>query len=228
MHRGRSGAGRRAVGRARAAGRLRRPRILAATVGRAGIDHRPDDGRRAGPDRRRRPGPLRRPGGRPRAAGRWNLPGRRMPGWGSWPTCCPRPVLVGYMAGIAFVMIGSQLGKLTGVKISGDEFIDQLRSFIAGISTSALADGRVGGVGAGVVVRLGPVAPRAPVAPDRCPRGDRRGGGVLVGRPRHRGRRRDPGRAARARRCPKSPCTTSRRCCCRRWGSPSSRSPTTC
>ena len=44
-----------------------------------------------------------------------------------------RPVLIGYMAGIAIVMIASQLGKTTGVAVEGDEFIDQIRSFAAGI-----------------------------------------------------------------------------------------------
>ncbi len=43
-----------------------------------------------------------------------------------------RPVLVGYMTGIAIVMIGSQLGTITGVPVSGDEFVDQVRSFAAG------------------------------------------------------------------------------------------------
>jgi sulfate permease, SulP family len=45
-----------------------------------------------------------------------------------------RPVLVGYMAGIAVVMIGSQLGKITGASVSGDEFIDHVRSFASGRS----------------------------------------------------------------------------------------------
>ena len=44
-----------------------------------------------------------------------------------------RPVLIGYMAGIAIVMIASQLGKTTGVAVEGDEFIDQITSFAAGI-----------------------------------------------------------------------------------------------
>ena len=34
-----------------------------------------------------------------------------------------RPVLVGYMTGIAILMIASQLGKITGVPVSGDEFV---------------------------------------------------------------------------------------------------------
>jgi sulfate permease, SulP family len=41
-----------------------------------------------------------------------------------------RPVLVGYMTGVAVIMIGSQLGKVTGVTVAGDAFIDQVRSFI--------------------------------------------------------------------------------------------------
>ena len=44
-----------------------------------------------------------------------------------------RPVLIGYMTGVAVVMIGSQLGKVTGVGVDGDEFIAQVRSFAAGI-----------------------------------------------------------------------------------------------
>ena len=42
-----------------------------------------------------------------------------------------RPVLVGYMTGIALLMIASQAGKITGTTISGDEFIALTRSFVA-------------------------------------------------------------------------------------------------
>ena len=44
-----------------------------------------------------------------------------------------RPVLVGYMTGVAVIMIGGQLGKVTGVAVEGDEFFDQVRSFVAGV-----------------------------------------------------------------------------------------------
>ena len=44
-----------------------------------------------------------------------------------------RPVLVGYMTGVAFIMIGSQLGKLTGVSVHGDGIIDQVRSLAGSI-----------------------------------------------------------------------------------------------
>jgi sulfate permease, SulP family len=45
-----------------------------------------------------------------------------------------RPVLVGYMTGVAVIMIGSQLGKVTGVSVKGDEFVAQVRSFAAGLT----------------------------------------------------------------------------------------------
>jgi sulfate permease, SulP family len=44
-----------------------------------------------------------------------------------------RPVLIGYMAGVAAIMIASQLGKVSGVDVEGEEFLDQVRSFIAGL-----------------------------------------------------------------------------------------------
>jgi MFS superfamily sulfate permease-like transporter len=59
-----------------------------------------------------------------------------------------RPVLVGYMTGVAVIMIGSQLGKVTGVSVKGDEFVDQVRSFTAGVDRGALADDRIVGGGA--------------------------------------------------------------------------------
>jgi high affinity sulfate transporter 1 len=43
-----------------------------------------------------------------------------------------RPVMIGYMTGLALVMIAGQLGKITGVPVSGQEFVEQLRSFTAG------------------------------------------------------------------------------------------------
>ncbi|WP_410645092.1 SulP family inorganic anion transporter [Amycolatopsis sp. lyj-346] len=40
-----------------------------------------------------------------------------------------KPVLTGYMAGIAALMVASQLGKVTGVPVHGGEFLDDLGSF---------------------------------------------------------------------------------------------------
>ncbi|WP_078331574.1 SulP family inorganic anion transporter [Mycobacteroides salmoniphilum] len=39
------------------------------------------------------------------------------------------PVLVGYMGGVGITMVGSQIGTITGTVSSGDEFIEQIRSF---------------------------------------------------------------------------------------------------
>ncbi|WP_405876968.1 sulfate permease [Streptomyces sp. NBC_01384] len=41
-----------------------------------------------------------------------------------------RPILVGYMTGVALIMIVDQLPKLTGVRTSGSEFFPQLLSFM--------------------------------------------------------------------------------------------------
>ena len=40
-----------------------------------------------------------------------------------------RPVLIGYMAGVAVIMITSQLGKVTGVDVAGDSFLEDIGSF---------------------------------------------------------------------------------------------------
>jgi SulP family sulfate permease len=44
------------------------------------------------------------------------------------------PVLIGYMAGVAAIMIGGQLGKVTGAPVEGEEFRDQIRSFVDGLN----------------------------------------------------------------------------------------------
>jgi high affinity sulfate transporter 1 len=41
-----------------------------------------------------------------------------------------KPILVGYLAGVALLMIIGQLGKLTGVAVHGDSLLAQLRSFV--------------------------------------------------------------------------------------------------
>jgi SulP family sulfate permease len=40
-----------------------------------------------------------------------------------------RPVLVGYLSGVALILIVGQLGKVTGVHVSGDTFLSELSSF---------------------------------------------------------------------------------------------------
>ncbi|MCV7300472.1 sulfate permease [Mycobacterium barrassiae] len=44
-----------------------------------------------------------------------------------------KPVLVGYMTGIALLMIASQLGKVTGTTVEGGDFIELIRSFITNV-----------------------------------------------------------------------------------------------
>jgi SulP family sulfate permease len=47
-----------------------------------------------------------------------------------------RPILVGYLAGVAMIMIVGQLGKLTGVPVLGDTFFGELASFVSHLSTT--------------------------------------------------------------------------------------------
>ena len=76
---GGAAAGGRAVGGAGAAGRVRGARVVAAAVGRSGVDDRADDRDGVGAAGARRPRPLRRARGRGGAAGRRDL-FRRRPG----------------------------------------------------------------------------------------------------------------------------------------------------
>jgi SulP family sulfate permease len=41
-----------------------------------------------------------------------------------------KPVLIGYMAGVALIMISGQLAKVTRIPVEGDEFIPQVRSLL--------------------------------------------------------------------------------------------------
>lgn len=41
-----------------------------------------------------------------------------------------KPILVGYMAGVALIMIVSQLGKVTGIKIEADSLLGTLQEFV--------------------------------------------------------------------------------------------------
>jgi SulP family sulfate permease len=50
-----------------------------------------------------------------------------------------RPVLVGYLAGLAVIMMTSQLGRVTGVHVTGSTFVAQLRSFVDNIAQFEVA-----------------------------------------------------------------------------------------
>jgi high affinity sulfate transporter 1 len=44
-----------------------------------------------------------------------------------------KPVLVGYMAGVAVLMIVGQLGKVTGIDVEGDSMVSEVASFLRGL-----------------------------------------------------------------------------------------------
>ncbi|MFF0732575.1 SulP family inorganic anion transporter [Streptomyces chartreusis] len=50
-----------------------------------------------------------------------------------------RPVLIGYMAGVALIMMADQLTKLTGVETTGSRFFPQVWSFAAGVTEAHAA-----------------------------------------------------------------------------------------
>jgi SulP family sulfate permease len=49
-----------------------------------------------------------------------------------------RPVLAGYMAGVALIMIADQLRRVTGVPVTGEAFFAQLGSFVRGAGRTQL------------------------------------------------------------------------------------------
>jgi SulP family sulfate permease len=75
-----------------------------------------------------------------------------------------RPVLIGYMAGVAAIMIAGQLSKVSGVSVDGDEFLDQMRSFVAGIGGVHWPTVVLSAAVLAVLLLLGRLAPRLPGA----------------------------------------------------------------
>jgi len=61
------------------------------------------------------------------------------------------PLLVGYLAGAAVLMVVGQLGRLTGTKVSGDGIVEQVSSFLSVVSQTDLL---TLAVGAGTLVLL--------------------------------------------------------------------------
>ena len=75
-----------------------------------------------------------------------------------------RPVLVGYLAGIAFTMAASQLGKLLGIDEDASSFVDEVRQ-VFGHLDEAQAPTAILGLGTlTVLLTLSHFFPRAPVA----------------------------------------------------------------
>ncbi|MFF0545768.1 SulP family inorganic anion transporter [Nocardia thailandica] len=73
-----------------------------------------------------------------------------------------RPVLVGYLAGTAGLMIIGQLGRVTGVPVEGDSVPEQLRSFLANLGSWHPATAVLAASVLGVLLALARWAPRAP------------------------------------------------------------------
>jgi sulfate permease, SulP family len=74
-----------------------------------------------------------------------------------------RPVLVGYMAGIAVLMVASQLGTLTGVQVSGDSFRSYVASFSGQLSDIRSTTPLLAAAVLMFLVVAGRLAPKAPV-----------------------------------------------------------------
>ncbi len=73
-----------------------------------------------------------------------------------------RPVLIGYMAGVAAIMISSQLGKISGTPVTGEGFVDQVRTFVGAVDR---AHGPTLVLGAAVLAALFGLARWAPRSP---------------------------------------------------------------
>jgi len=73
-----------------------------------------------------------------------------------------RPVLVGYLAGVGLIMIADQLGRVTGVSVSGELFATQLSSFARGLG---MAQPATIGLAAAVLIFLFVVHWQWPHAP---------------------------------------------------------------
>ncbi|MBO0840974.1 MAG: sulfate permease [Sciscionella sp.] len=73
-----------------------------------------------------------------------------------------KPVLIGYLAGVALIMIAGQLGSLTGVPVHGSDFIDQLRSFAANAGHPHWSTLVLAGTALALLLALAKLAPRSP------------------------------------------------------------------
>ena len=137
-----------------------------------------------------------------------------------------RPVLIGYIHGVAVILVCGQLGKLLGLSIDAREPLPQLWEIaqdLGDVSGTTVVVSVVSLVSLYVLRRF---TPRAALGADRRRRVDR---DLVVARPRgprRRGRRLDPVGPARPRPCRRRRSATSCSSCPPRSGSSSSRSPT--
>ncbi|GAA5148416.1 SulP family inorganic anion transporter [Pseudonocardia eucalypti] len=73
-----------------------------------------------------------------------------------------RPVLVGYLAGIALIMISGQLRSITGVPVAGDTFLAEVGSFATGLDRLHLPTFALAAAVLALLLALARLAPRAP------------------------------------------------------------------
>jgi SulP family sulfate permease len=73
-----------------------------------------------------------------------------------------RPLLVGYLAGAAVLMVVGQLGKVTGTTVDGDNLLAQLRSFADVVGDTHLLTFAVGAGTLGLLLLVHVVRPRWP------------------------------------------------------------------
>ena len=73
-----------------------------------------------------------------------------------------QPLLVGYLAGAAVLMVVGQLGKMTGTTVEGDNLVAQLRSFASVVDDTDLLTLAVGAGTLGVLLLVHVLRPRWP------------------------------------------------------------------
>jgi SulP family sulfate permease len=75
-----------------------------------------------------------------------------------------RPVLVGYLAGIAFTMAASQLGKLLGIEENASSFVDEVRQVFSHLDRLHAPTATLGLVTLAALLTIAHFFPRAPTA----------------------------------------------------------------
>jgi high affinity sulfate transporter 1 len=75
-----------------------------------------------------------------------------------------RPVLIGYIHGVAVVLVIGQLGKLLGLSVSAREPLAQLAEVARELGSTSLSTLAVGAAALAVLIPLRFIAPRAPAA----------------------------------------------------------------
>lgn len=73
-----------------------------------------------------------------------------------------KPILVGYMAGVALIMIAGQLGKISGISIPGTTVFAQVSQFIQQIDRVHLITLILAGLVLGFLLIVGHLFPKAP------------------------------------------------------------------